>query len=155
MSTTTKKVKSGDETQFLDNRLQEQAANAILKEPIKFRIEGVGNFSIKPLKLGTLVSISKQSLKIDKPNEKASILNVLAQAESAIPASKIIAMAILNSRWKIKLFSGFLAKRILWKLTPAELSALTNAVITQSNATFFFSCISLYGAMRIMEAKDM
>ena len=153
MSTTTKKVKSGDETQFLDNRLQEQAANAILKEPIKFRIEGVGNFSIKPLKLGTLVSISKEALHIEKPEEKSTVVNIIAQAQSARPASRIIAKAILNSRWKIKLFTGILSRKLLWKLTPVELNVLSNAVITQSNASFFFNCISLYGSMRIMERK--
>lgn len=131
--------------------LQQQAAEAMLSEPVRFEVKGLGKFEIKPLKLGTLISISKEALKIDKPRDKATIVSIIAQAESARPASKIVAKAILNSRWKIKLFSGVLAKTLLWSLTPVELNQLVNIIINQSNAGFFFSSMTLLGSMRIME----
>lgn len=131
--------------------LQQQAAEAMLSESVKFEVNGLGKFEIKPLKLGTLISISKDALKIDKPVDKSTIVSIIAQAEAAGPASRIVAKAILNSRWKIKLFSGVLAKMLLWKLTPVDLNQLVNIIINQSNAGFFFSSITLLGSMRIME----
>lgn len=135
--------------------LQEVAAKALLREGIKFRIKGLGKFNIKPLKLGVLVSISIDALKIEAIEGNATAMNVIASTQKyARPATLIIAKAILNSTLKIKLFSRLLARILESKLTPEELHNLSMAVVAQSNADFFFSCTNLFAGMRMMEPKE-
>lgn len=138
-----------------ENELQQEAANKLLDKGVKFKIKGIGSFEIKPLKLCTLVEISKEALKIDKIEGKdISPMQVIATSKnSAFTASRLIAKAILRDRYKMKFFSGILSRKIYNTLTPEELQSLVLVIISQSKADFFFSSINLLGAMRIMQAN--
>lgn len=148
--------------------LQAEAADTMLGNSTKFAINGLGDYEIRPLYLQTLIDISKEALQIDKPDEKATIIDIIARAESAVPASRIVAKAILQSAKPItvnkKLFGVTIGRKTVTKdqqiddlstkllntITPLELNQLVMAIINQSNAGFFFNCMTLLGSMRIM-----
>lgn len=132
--------------------LEEKAADAILSKGTKFTIRGLGRFTMNPLYLGTLVSISKEALKIEIEARKGiTMLNIIASTKkNALPAARIIAKAILNSKIKIALFSSVFARMLYWKLTPSELDNLVTLVIKNSEADFFFNSTILLSGMRVM-----
>jgi hypothetical protein len=143
--------KSGENQQSTNKALQERAAQALLENGAKFKISGLGSFTIKPLTAYVLISISKDALKVDSIGEKPTVYSVIAHAEYAKPMARIAAKAILHSPLKIKLFGGVLSWLLLRKLTHKSLFELMNTSINLSSADFFFSSINLISQIRTME----
>jgi hypothetical protein len=145
-----KKIKKDIETGEISN--EQQAAKVLLDEGVKFKIKGLGSYEIKPLKLCTLVEISKDALKIPAISEAATAMNVIATAgQSAKICARIVAKAILRDRYKMKFLSGRLTRKLYNALTAEELNNLVLIIIKQSGADFFFSSTSLISSMRIMK----
>jgi hypothetical protein len=65
-----KKIKKDIETGEISN--EQQAAKVLLDEGVKFKIKGLGSYEIKPLKLCTLVEISKDALQVESISESNS-----------------------------------------------------------------------------------
>lgn len=87
-----KKEKTGES----DNEaLIQQATNVILGRPIKFSVDGLGDFEIKKIPLGVWIMISEEAAKI-QPQEGGTMLNVIGAANvNALPVARIIATCVL------------------------------------------------------------
>lgn len=131
--------------------LEKKSLDTLSDLGTKFTIKGVGSFSIKPAKLRTLVEISKVSVNISiEKKDAASLMEAIALApENAKIAAKMVALAILRDKWKMKLFSGILARKLYNNLTAKELYELVVISINQSDSSFFFRSLTLIGSIRI------
>ena len=105
-----------------------RTANTILDNSENFKVKFMGmnlKFGIRPLRLGTLIFITKASAQMGDVIVPENIVSVIGMAEkTARPMSRVIAYSILNNRTGIKLFGGMLANFLLWRLTPSELLIL-------------------------------
>ncbi len=140
----------------MSKEIQNKAADTLINKGVKFTLKIFGikiKLSIKPLKLGTLIYISKASLKIkDIPQD--DMLQVIGSSkENARPMASIAAYGILNGKLSILFLGRFLTYILLWKLTPKELSSLLSLTIKQSEVTDFFGCTVLTKGINLMEVK--
>jgi hypothetical protein len=137
-----------------NEKLQEKAADVALENGIPFTIHGLGEFNIKPLNLHTLISISKDALKVRKI-EKASTLSVIAESGKAWAVCRVVSAAILRKWWKRKLFKNMFAFILMLYIKDAEeLYNLELAVINLSKADFFLNCINLTSSIRPMAPRN-
>lgn len=132
-----------------------QAVDTLLDEGIYFEVERTGlfrifgkkRFIIKPSKLGTLFMISKITV-MSELNANDFEQNPIGRAhETIVKASKgyakVLAIAVLNSRWKIMLFSSILGNYFFWKVSTGKLLQLMQAVVNANNILAFMSTIRL------------
>ncbi len=135
-----------------------RTANTILDNSENFKVKFMGmnlKFGIRPLRLGTLIFITKASAQMGDVIVPENIVSVIGMAEkTARPMSRVIAYSILNNRTGIKLFGGMLANFLLWRLTPSELLILIQLVIKQSSVTDFFSCTVLTKGISPIKTVD-
>jgi len=129
----------------------QKAVEALLAKGIKVKLSKRFSVTIRALKLGTMVEISAYAKDINPIAEGVSSMNVIGETKaSAKIAARIVAIAILNSRLKINLFSKLLSRWIYWNMNAKQLHEMVIAIISQSNADFFFACTNLLGAMKVM-----
>ena len=132
---------------------EELAADAVLDRPLKVVVPGM-TLSISPLKLGTLVYISRKIPKVGHPDNPDHAIQILGHAKDSVKhLALMVAYAILNSKAKITLFSGIYSKYLLWKLTPKDFKIIIEAILTQSQAGDFFLCSALIKQMNVMVSK--
>jgi hypothetical protein len=146
------------------SEIEIKAGATILDESKRFSIKTHGllrvigikrlRFGIKGLYLGTLILISKEITSITIKDG-----NGIAQATSAMEMNskimaRIIALAILNNRLKIRLFKRILTSFLLWSLNAKNLSDLVHLVLDQMNVLDFFSSIVSIGGLNILKKKE-
>ncbi|WP_337043863.1 hypothetical protein [Emticicia sp. 17c] len=124
-----------------------------MRSPLKyFSRTRQRTFVIHQLYLGTLDIISRifLSLPLDEAAIAADPLREAKRisAESARKCALAIAIAVLNSQWKIKLFSGLLANYFLWRIQPSRLVQVAFYLNQLSNLGDFISSIRLMSAIR-------
>lgn len=109
-------------------------------------------FIIKQPFLGTLDYLSAEYLKLEYNEEKLQenpLVEVkLAARRSAKICARIAAIAILNDSFRIRFYTRFLAKYLLWRLTPERLDNLSKLILQMSNYQDFISSIRLMSANR-------
>lgn len=64
-------------------------------------------------------------------------------AHHARRAARIVAIALLNSRWGIRLLTGVFSQYLLWRLTPGKLLQLVRLINQQANLPAFTLSIRL------------
>lgn len=109
-------------------------------------------FEIKQPFLHTLDCLSAEFIAMDF-SEAQLKLNPLGESKilakkNAYLCAKVVAIAILNRRWKIRLLSPLLAYYLLDRLTPAKLFNLVVMINTISNLGDFTSSIRFLHASR-------
>jgi len=82
------------------------------------------------------MSFSEDKLKADPIGESKRLMH-----QNARRCAKVVAIAILNSSWKIRLLSGLLARYLLWRITPQQLFNLTMIINRISNMADFTNSI--------------
>lgn len=114
-------------------------------------------FKIKQPKLGTLDYLSRLylSMEIDESKIKEDPLKEsrLLAYSHVKTASKVVAIAVLNSLIGIKLFTNILAFYFRWKITPSKLYQLTLIINTLSNTSDFINSIRLMSLVRTTAPK--
>lgn len=142
-----------------------KSAEALLNEPKRFYLPTHGllrwigikkiRFSVKGLYLGTLVKITSAMKGISIDTEKSKVEFTFHSIEMDTPAmARIVAMAILNSRLKIRLLTGPLSRFLTWRMTAKELNLLMLVVMEQMNLMDFFSSIVLIGNLNMIGRKE-
>ncbi|MDX9847472.1 MAG: hypothetical protein RBT74_10875 [Tenuifilaceae bacterium] len=132
--------------------MEKNAASDLLNEAVEFRI-GKRKFSMKKLKLGTIVRISKQVLSMqDIDPEQSAIQSVYSNAANLRFATRILAIALLNSRW-IGWLYPLLARWLMYQLDTAELAQLMKVVASQVGAQDFFFTMTLTRGMNFLTRK--
>lgn len=105
-------------------------------------------FVIKPLRLGTLLELSRLYAGMDidtqQPDKDPHALI------SNIPvACRIAAVCMLNSPLKIRMFSGIVARFVRKRLTADQLLEMMLFIVTYSGTASFTSIIRLIGEMKM------
>jgi hypothetical protein len=140
----------------MKENLEQSAGQALLNEGVKFGIKVWGKerlFIIKPLKLGTIIAISKESSALCTVNGDIELVPALVQSSDNLKAlAKVVALACLNTRFKNK-FSGLLANWLMYKLTTKELYQLSIIVVKQIDVEDFFFTIRLIGGVNLLKSK--
>lgn len=137
-----------------DEKLAEQAElNILLERGLEFKAKGK-KYIIQQPTLGTLDYLAEQllNLKIDKSKlESDDPMEIFAEQKRMIKPnakvlSRIVAIAVLNSKWKIRFLTGIYARRFYWSVTPGDMMKLTNIILKASNLSDFTSSIALLSA---------
>ena len=141
---------------------KQKAADVLLDNGVYFETEGLfgrnKRWTIRPSKLGTLYEITRLYLRHEIDMDKFE-LNPMKEANeitniSAKDYAKVVAIAVLNSRWKIKFFKGILANYFYWKITPKKLLQIMFIVVDANNVLDFINTIKLTSGMaKILEVK--
>lgn len=107
-------------------------------------------FVIRQPYLGTLDRLSVEFLQMgfDEDMLKADTMNEARRltAENANRCARIVAIAVLNSQWKIKWLTGLLARYFRWRITPQKLLNLTVIINQVSNVGDFINSIRFLSA---------
>ncbi|GAB3973843.1 hypothetical protein GCM10028806_28560 [Spirosoma terrae] len=82
------------------------------------------------------MAFSEERLKADPVGESKRLIE-----HNAKRCGRVIAIAVLNSQWKIKLFAGLLANYFSWHLTPGKLFDLVMLINTLTNMGAFTNSI--------------
>lgn len=110
-------------------------------------------FIIKESFLGTRLHISNEFLKlpVDQQKIEENSMNEakLLSISAAKPASRIIALSVLNNQILIRLFTGILALYFRWRLTPSNLFRLSLIVFEMQNYGDFINSIRFLHATRV------
>jgi hypothetical protein len=138
--------------------IESQAADTLLEKGLKFKV-GMLRFTIKQSYLGTLIQISKYVTQIKLNDLQISGSGNVSTAyanvpENAVLLARIIAIAVLNGKLKIKLFSGLLSRFLIWRLNPERLLSLISVVIVLNNAGAFMNSIRLIHTLRMTAPKE-
>ena len=119
---------------ILERGIRFKAANA----PLLFRLCRLNRFTISALKAGTIAEYSMivQEHELDTKKDDVQYLNKHIDS-----VCKVIAIAILNDRFKIR-FANRLAKILKWKIEAMELFNICSILIEVSHALDFSSITS-------------
>ncbi|MDQ6482220.1 hypothetical protein [Dyadobacter sp. LHD-138] len=127
--------------------------DTLLDRGIEFTIETKSIFGKKKTKkfliqqpyLGTLDHLSEQFIEMNF-SEEAIKEDWMQEGKRMIAAdakrcARIAAIAVLNSKWKIKFLTGIYANYFLWRMTPKKLMQLTTIIFQISNIADFINSI--------------
>lgn len=109
--------------------------------------------------LGTLYKLSELYTKVDIDEEAITKETWLSEGKriykNSLLQCRIIAVAYLNSKWKISLFSGIVARWLLWRLTPDKILSIASMVImTMNNMRDFISTTRLMSIAPMVERQN-
>ena len=112
-------------------------------------------FVIYPIKLGTLILISKEILSIDvgpAVSEKDDAIDIVIRniASNTDKLVKIIAIAITNSPADTSRLEAFIRKN----MTPKEMYSILKIVISQMDVKDFLSSIMSVRGMSLLKAEE-
>lgn len=148
--------------------IEQYAADTILEKGVRVRIPApfflriflvkrIGLLFHQPY-LGTLMHVARLSVKdgfdLAELNGEINDVHELVLKHSKT-LRKIVAVLYLNSGWKIRLFTGLVAKWLEYKLTPSKLAEIAVVVVAYSRLEDFTSTIRLIGAMRITSPRNL
>lgn len=115
-------------------------------------------FIIRQSYLGTLYEISRIALKLEYDEKLIAESAFTESKQLAIRHCKnmalICAIAILNSIWSIRLFSGIFSRYLLWRITPEKLAKLSIVVMQMNNISDFINSIRLMSGVRLTAPKS-
>ena len=144
--------------------IEQQAAEVLLDRGVAWEVPAPGicriigkrkvKISIKALKLGTLLEVSRRYAALNLKTEDLERDPWKLINENLIPVCRITAVCVLNSRLKIKLFTGALAHFIRWRFTGNMLLEVMIFVANFSGLASFTSTIGLIRDLRITAPKD-
>lgn len=148
------------ETKAIDTMLQ-RGVRIDLPERTLLRFFGrkQRSYTISQSYLGTLLEISRLSLTLDYDERKLSEQAIQESKQLAVKhcrtVAAIAAIAILNSKWRIRFFRRSLARYLLWGMTPESLLNLALVVMKMNNIPDFINSIRLMSAVRLTQAKNL
>ena len=128
-----------------------------LPAPLILRMFGkkTVKISIKAIRLGTLLELSSVYSSMDISEESLTKDPHALLQGNLKQVCRIAAICILNSRIKIRLFSGILTKFLIARLTANMLLEVMLFVATYSGVTSFISTIRLIGEMKVTSPKNL
>lgn len=142
-----------------DRKTEYQAGATIIGDGIKFRIPfwfGTRlTLNIRPLHPGTIIRISQQTTRIVDVDEGENMITELMKSgENMRVFCRIVALAALNNRLKIRLFTGMLTSVLMWRVKSLqELFAYSSLVYRQIGAEHFFFIMTLTKGMNFLKKK--
>lgn len=127
----------------------------LLDKGITFKA-GKKEYLIEQPYLGTLDYLAAELLRFELDRDKLSSdkpMEVFEEqkrmvAPNARRCARIVAIAVLNSKWKIKLLTWYYAQKFLWSIKPSDLMKLTSIILKASNLSDFSASIALLSVNR-------
>lgn len=149
--------------------IQRHAANTILERGVRVKLPSprllrmLGkreiSVTIRQPNMGTLMNVSQLSLEsgfsfdgIDSGDLDAAHALISQHAETC---TRIVAVIILGSKWRIRLFSGMLSRWLLWKLKPRRLLDIILMIVTLSGVQDFTNSIRLIRSMDVTMPRNL
>lgn len=144
------------------NNIRLAAANLLLDRGVKYTIPyaplflqllRLNRIQIRPLKAGTLIEISR----IIDENKLNEIETTEQASQKLKPIIQTIAVAILNSKRKIRYFSNTLSNILLWKTPLKVLLTIFYHIIQVNNLTDFINITKYFEhqAQMMMNPKNL
>lgn len=122
---------------LLDRGVQFTISNA----PWYWRLLRINRIHIRPLRAGTIMEISRM---IDE--SELSEIHIQLDANIKLDViTRIIAMAVLNGKYKIKFFSGILSRMLLWKVPAHVLKQIYRHIAKLNKVTDFMNITIYFG----------
>lgn len=156
-------MKSETEDIFNTYQAEVNEANVLIESGMKFSVEKQSflkyfskskqrTFTVKQPFLGTLDIISALFLSINF-DEKLLEENFLSSSKEIVSRSvktcaMVVAVSVLNSQFKIKLFSKILAQYLLWRMRPSDLMKMSIIIHKINNYGDFINSIRLMSTVR-------
>lgn len=150
-----------------ENTVQAQAAETLLERGVRFSIPApfflrlfgkkAVNLTIYPPKMGTLIAFSGKyvAMGIDtkglESGEVGEVTLLIAQHGKDI--TEAIAVAVLNSKWKIRLFGRMAGRWLMWKLTPQRMAELFMVITMMSGYKDFTTIIRFLPSTNMMKMR--
>jgi len=145
-----------------------RAGDTLLNKGVAFEIESRGllrlfkkttKWTVKPSMLGTLFEVSRiylrHSLNTSEIETNAMGESNRAVVESHKQYSIACAIAVLNSKWKIRLFKRVLGNYFFWHIDSNTMLKIMTLVIEQNNVLDFMHTIRLTsGIAKILEKTE-
>ncbi len=137
---------------------------ALINRGLNFTVDRTGlfrrkprTFHIKQLFLGTMDLVSEAFAKMEI-DEVALAEDPIAEGRRlehlhAREMARIVALAVLNDKWKISLFARFYTSYFLWRINPSKLYQLAMIINTLSNTPDFVNSIRLLSIVRTAPPK--
>ena len=137
---------------------------ALINRGLNFTVDRTGLFRRKPrafhikqLFLGTMDLVSEAFAKMEI-DEVALAEDPIAEGRRlehlhAREMARIVALAVLNDKWKIRLFARFYTSYFLWRINPSKLYQLAMIINTLSNTPDFVNSIRLLSIVRTAPPK--
>ena len=149
--------------------MEQKAAETLLQQDkgISFEVKrsfpfhkSKREFVIRQSYLGTLLHLSKLYASLGLNAETLTGEDWLIEAKSSFRHSrtlaKVVAVAWLNSKWKIRLFSGYYTNYFLWKLKPEMMANLARVIVLELNDTVnFLTSIKFLTVERLTKPKSL
>lgn len=109
-------------------------------------------FEIHQPYLGTLDLLSQEFLRMGFDEQQLAD-DAFGESKrlvlrNARRAARVVAIAVLNSRWKCLFLTGLLAQYFVWRVTPAKLAQLAMLISQVSNLGDFTNSIRLLSVNR-------
>lgn len=124
---------------------------------LKYILGKTKKYIIRQPYLGTLDYITKEylSMNVDEKVLKSATIEESWQltANHTQAMARIIAIAILNSKWRIKFLTGYLSRKLMWELNPSKLRSISVLIAAISNTADFTNSIRLMSGMRTTAPK--
>ncbi|MCF2498402.1 hypothetical protein [Dyadobacter chenhuakuii] len=127
----------------------------LLDKGITFKA-GKEEYLIEQPYLGTLDYLAEEFLKLDvqiKQLESKQSFEIFEEQKrmvgpNARRCARIVAIAVLNSKWKIMFLTEYYAQKFLWSVKPSDLMKLTSIILKASNLSDFSASIALLSVSR-------
>lgn len=129
-----------------------EAANTLLNKGAKVGIKWLGKewaFSIKPLKLGTIIKISEYAETLKSIDSDDAVASILKNRKNTDALCRVVACAFLNSRFKLQ-FVGLFSWWLRYRLTAKELHSIALVVAKQMSVEDFFFTTRLIGGLNLL-----
>lgn len=145
-----------EESIFDEVAAEREQLRILLDEGLDFEADGK-KYHIQQPYLGTLDYLSREFLNLsinrDLLGEHANYMQIFDEQKrmasvNVKTCARIVAIAVLNSKWKIKLLTPWYAQMFLWSVKPDDLMKLTNIILQSMNLRDFTSSIALLSINR-------
>lgn len=132
-------------------KLEANEAKKLIEEGVEFEV-GRRKYKIKEFYGGTLDILSGIFIQMQF-DEDVLQANPIGESKNITKKSirlcaKALAVAVLNNKWKIRLFAPFLANKFLWNITPSRMFKGAVIIAQMSNFGDFINFIRLTAGVR-------
>lgn len=147
--------------QLAAETLLERGVRVKLPAPRFFQALGRKTISliVKQPYLGTMLHLSRLCLKaefnLDEVDEGKPEAAHRLMRDHGKTVARMVAVTILNSRVKIKLFSGIMSTYLLWHMKPNDLVKTAALIVTLSGIQDFTNTIRLVRSMTMTRPRNL
>lgn len=152
---------------MVEETVQKQAADTLLERGVRFTIPApfllrifgkkTVNLTVYRPKMGTLIYLSKGfvDMEVDattiEDGDIGQAYELVAKHGNAM--SRMMAIAVLNSKWRIRLFAGLLGRWLQWRLDAIKQAELFMLITTLSGVQYFTSTIRYLPGMNMTKRR--